>query len=254
MYPRIGQNLIPVSPVGAIKPLNSPVTLPEMTSEEVTYADLRFMTLEKSQDQELQTARAKDSPSPSSCWRLATLALGVFCLSSVAAAGVLAAKFILVCHLVRERDENFTLQKAIMESLNQQLELLQAQNLNLTETVKQLATSRGHKCIPCPENWLQYGENCYHFSKEWRTWTSQCDQYSLTVLTLSGLGCLATELRDPGYGRMDQLSPLISDRLPITHWLINVGKPPSESLYAVVGQMGSSSRELLYQPVTFSMG
>ncbi|PKU33987.1 hypothetical protein llap_15709 [Limosa lapponica baueri] len=135
------QNLIPVSPVGATKLLTSPVTLPEMTGEEVTYADLRFTTLEKSQ--ELQTARAKDSPSPSSCWRLATVALGVFCLSSVVAAGVLAARFILVCHLVRERDENFTLQKAIMESLNQQLELLQAQNLNLTETVKQLATSRG---------------------------------------------------------------------------------------------------------------
>lgn len=49
----------------------------------------------------------------------------------------------LVCHLVRERDENFTLQKAIMERLNQQLELLQAQNLNLTETVKQLAASGG---------------------------------------------------------------------------------------------------------------
>lgn len=32
-----------------------------MTSEEVTYADLRFITLEKSQDQELQTARAKGS-------------------------------------------------------------------------------------------------------------------------------------------------------------------------------------------------
>ncbi|XP_076184910.1 C-type lectin domain family 1 member A-like [Aptenodytes patagonicus] len=141
-----------------------------MTSEEVTYANLKFTTLEKSQDQELQTTRAKDSPSPSSCWRLATVALGVFCLSSVAAAGVLAARFILVCQLLRERDENFTLQKAIMESLNQQLELLQAQNLNLTETVKQLATSRGHKCIPCPEKWLQYGENCYHFSNEWKTW------------------------------------------------------------------------------------
>ncbi|KAM7127238.1 LOW QUALITY PROTEIN: C-type lectin domain family 7 member A-like [Ciconia maguari] len=158
-----------------------------MTSEEVTYADLRFMTLEKSQDQELQTTRAKDSPSPSSCWRLATLALGVFCLSSVAAAGVLAAKFILVCHLVQERDENFTLQKAIMESLNQQLELLQAQNLNLTETVKQLATSRGHKCIPCPENWLQYGENCYHFSKEWRTWQeskAQCSALESRLLKI----------------------------------------------------------------------
>ncbi|XP_030906055.1 oxidized low-density lipoprotein receptor 1 [Melopsittacus undulatus] len=132
-----------------------------MTSEEVTYADLKFMTLEKFQDQELQTAAAKDSSSPSSCWRLATMVLGVFCLSSVAAAGVLAAK----C-----KDENFTLQKAVMESLNQQLELLQAQNLNLTETVKQLATHRGHKCIPCPENWLQYGENCYFFSEEWKTW------------------------------------------------------------------------------------
>lgn len=50
---------------------------------------------------------------------------------------------ILVCHLEHERDENFTLQKAFMESLSQQLELLQAQNLNLTGTVKQLATSRG---------------------------------------------------------------------------------------------------------------
>lgn len=50
---------------------------------------------------------------------------------------------ILVCHTVHERDENFTLQKAIMENLSQQLEHLQAQNLNLSETVKQLATSRG---------------------------------------------------------------------------------------------------------------
>ncbi|XP_009464002.1 PREDICTED: NKG2-F type II integral membrane protein [Nipponia nippon] len=158
-----------------------------MTSEEVTYADLRFMTPEKSQDQELRTARVKDSLSPSSYWRLATVALGVFCLSSVAAAGVLAARFILVCHLVHERDENFTLQKAIMESLNQQLELLQAQNLNLTETVKQLATSRGHKCIPCPENWLQYGENCYHFSKEWKTWQeskAQCSALDSRLLKI----------------------------------------------------------------------
>ncbi|KAM6144520.1 C-type lectin domain family 7 member A-like [Phoenicopterus ruber ruber] len=156
-------------------------------TEEVTYADLRFMTLEKSQDQELQTARTKDSPRPSSYWQLATVVLGVFCLSSVVAAGVLAARFILVSHLVRETDENFTLQKAIVESLNQQLELLQAQNLNLTETVKQLAASRGHKCIPCPENWLQYGENCYRFSKEWKTWQeskAQCSALESRLLKI----------------------------------------------------------------------
>uniref|UniRef100_A0A8B9IL43 C-type lectin domain-containing protein n=1 Tax=Anser cygnoides TaxID=8845 RepID=A0A8B9IL43_ANSCY len=29
---------------------------------------------------------------------------------------------------------------------------------------------QGYKCTPCPETWLQYGENCYYFSKEWKTW------------------------------------------------------------------------------------
>lgn len=47
---------------------------------------------------------------------------------------------------------------------------------------------------------------------------------------------------------------LPADRLPITHLLINLGKPPPESLYAIVGQVGTSSRELFYQPVTLSMG
>ncbi|XP_071599818.1 oxidized low-density lipoprotein receptor 1-like [Heliangelus exortis] len=158
-----------------------------MTSEEVTYADLKFMKLEKSPDQKFQTSRVKDSSSLSSCWRLATVVLGIFCLTSVVAAGVLAARFTLVCHLEHERDENFTLQKALMESLNQQLELLQAQNLNLTETVKQLATSRGQKCIPCPDNWLQYGENCYHFSKEWKTWQeskAQCSALESRLLKI----------------------------------------------------------------------
>ncbi|XP_010078217.1 PREDICTED: C-type lectin domain family 12 member A-like [Pterocles gutturalis] len=156
-------------------------------TEEVMYADLRFMAPEKSQDQDLQTARPKDSPSPSSFWRLATVAFGVFCLSSVVAAGVLAARFILVCHPGRERDENFTLQKAIVESLSQQLELLRAQNLNLTETVKQLANSRGRVCIPCPDNWLQHGENCYRFSKEWKTWQeskAQCSALESTLLKI----------------------------------------------------------------------
>ncbi|XP_038029063.1 C-type lectin domain family 1 member A-like [Anas platyrhynchos] len=139
-------------------------------TEEVTYADLKFVTLEKLQTKDIQTARAKGSRSRSSCWQLAAMVIGVICLSSVVATGVLAAKFILVCHTVHERDENFTLQKAIMENLSQQLEHLQAQNLNLSETIKQLATSRGYKCTPCPETWLQYGENCYYFSKEWKTW------------------------------------------------------------------------------------
>lgn len=33
-----------------------------------------------------------------------------------------------------------------------------------------LSRFQGHQCTPCPETWLQHGENCYRFSKEWRTW------------------------------------------------------------------------------------
>ena len=46
---------------------------------------------------------------------------------------------------------------------------------------------QGHKCIPCPENWLQYGENCYHFSKEWKTWQeseAQCSALESRLLKI----------------------------------------------------------------------
>ncbi|KAM6384293.1 oxidized low-density lipoprotein receptor 1-like [Alca torda] len=216
-----------------------------MTSEEVTYADLRFTTLEKSQDQELHTARAKDSPSPSSCWRLATVALGVFCLSSVVAAGVLAARFILVCHLVREREENFTLQKALMESLNQQLELLQAQNLNLTETVKQLATSRGHKCIPCPENWLQYGEDCYYFSKEWKTWQeskAQCSALESRLLKIESKEELDFVMRSAQFYSSYSFWIGLSRNGTEGPWLWEDGSAFSPDLFQI--QRGSSSPSL----------
>ncbi|KAK2515308.1 hypothetical protein Q9966_015428 [Columba livia] len=146
-------NLIPVSPVGSTKVLNSPVTLSEITAE-VTYADLRFTTLGKSQDQELQTARAKDSPGLSSCWQLATVALGVFCLSSVVTAGVLTARWIL-------QGSTRPLETAVTNKPYQVFFCFQ-----------------GNKCIPCPKNWLQYGENCYHFSNEWKTWQESKDRCS----------------------------------------------------------------------------
>lgn len=46
---------------------------------------------------------------------------------------------------------------------------------------------QGHKCIPCPENWLQYGEDCYYFSKEWKTWQeskAQCSALESRLLKI----------------------------------------------------------------------
>ncbi|XP_025049870.1 oxidized low-density lipoprotein receptor 1-like [Alligator sinensis] len=109
-------------------------TLQEM-AEEVTYADLRFMTLEQPRKQELHGANTKDAPTPSPYWRIVAVILGIFCLGFMATAGVLVVKFTQVSHLMSERE--------VQENLTQQLELLQAQNLNLSETLEQLASSRG---------------------------------------------------------------------------------------------------------------
>lgn len=66
--------------------------------------------------------------------------------------------------------------------------------------------------------------------------------------------CICYEPEAATFNRHSVIACLPADRLPITHSFINLGKPASESLYAIVGQMGSSRRELLYQPVTFFRG
>ncbi|KAM9169319.1 oxidized low-density lipoprotein receptor 1-like [Pangshura tecta] len=195
---------------------------------EVTYADLKFMTVEHPRNQEPHEAKAKESPTPSPYWRHAAVILGIFCFGLLVTAGVLSVKFTQVSHLVSEGHENLTQKREILGNLTQQLEFLQAQNLNLSETVQQLKSYRGimilscftpcaiiytytcvqkeckvdmkchqirmvaqvgksldaaidkhgdivfyfqgHRCSPCPENWLQHGENCYFLSTKWRTW------------------------------------------------------------------------------------
>ncbi|CAM2097416.1 unnamed protein product [Caretta caretta] len=59
---------------------------------EVTYADLKFMTLEQPRNQEPNEAKVKESPPPSPYWRLAAEILGIFCLGLLVTAGVLSVK------------------------------------------------------------------------------------------------------------------------------------------------------------------
>uniref|UniRef100_A0A663LXL0 C-type lectin domain-containing protein n=1 Tax=Athene cunicularia TaxID=194338 RepID=A0A663LXL0_ATHCN len=58
----------------------------------------------------------------------------------------------------------------------------------VTDKLDQVLFSfQGHKCIPCPENWIQYGENCYRFSKEWKTWQdskAQCSALESRLLKI----------------------------------------------------------------------
>uniref|UniRef100_A0A8D0FEW2 C-type lectin domain-containing protein n=1 Tax=Strix occidentalis caurina TaxID=311401 RepID=A0A8D0FEW2_STROC len=77
---------------------------------------------------------------------------------------------------------------------------------------------QGHKCIPCPENWIQYGENCYHFSKEWKTWQeskAQCSALefifliSTTALAARSRRHCLYSLMKPGVSRLLSFASLL---------------------------------------------
>ncbi|KAH0628663.1 hypothetical protein JD844_010063 [Phrynosoma platyrhinos] len=138
-------------------------------AEEVTYADLKFITLEKNKNEEFQQSKNKGL------------------VSDVAAAAsvdklivtLLWFEAMQASQRVSSQNENLTLQKEMLENLLTKLDVLQAQNLNLSETVQQLSNHRGNQ--------------------EWNLGSSYLNQPSPIILT--GLVYYAAELVDLGYGR-----------------------------------------------------
>ncbi|XP_065414768.1 C-type lectin domain family 1 member A-like [Chrysemys picta bellii] len=122
--------------------------------------------------------RSPECPSPSPQWWLIAVILEILCLALLITARVFDANSSqLSCLEAREYD-NLTQQRENLKNLTQQLECLQAQNLNLSEAVQQLASYRGSKCRLCPDKWLQHGEDCFHFSNEFKIWQKSKDYCS----------------------------------------------------------------------------
>nr|XP_056704326.1 oxidized low-density lipoprotein receptor 1 [Euleptes europaea] len=132
-------------------------------AEEVTYADLKFKTKK-------QEANGKASPLVSHHWRLVAGSLGILCLALLGVSGALSFKVLQAHQVARRQNENLTQQREMVENLLTTLNVLQDQNLNLSETLQQLSNNGGHRCNPCPERWLQRGESCYFFSNKWNSW------------------------------------------------------------------------------------
>ncbi|XP_062979088.1 oxidized low-density lipoprotein receptor 1 [Elgaria multicarinata webbii] len=156
-------------------------------AEEVTYADLKFNTLEQNKEEEFQETITSESPSVSHHWRPAAVILGMVCLGLLGAAATMGFKVMQASQRVSNQNENLTLQKEMLETLFTKLNVLQAQNLNLSETVQRLSYYRGLQCSPCPERWQQRGEKCYFFSAKWNSWEeskAQCTTLNSRLLKI----------------------------------------------------------------------
>ncbi|XP_077678502.1 oxidized low-density lipoprotein receptor 1-like [Eretmochelys imbricata] len=113
-------------------------------------------------------------------WWLIAVILEILCLALLITARVFDANSSQMSCLETREHDNLTQQRENLENLTQQLELLQAQNLNLSEAVQQLTEEimMGSKCCLCPDKWLQHGEDCYHFSNEFKIWQKNKDYCS----------------------------------------------------------------------------
>ncbi|XP_042304283.1 oxidized low-density lipoprotein receptor 1 [Sceloporus undulatus] len=139
-------------------------------AEEVTYADLTFITLAKNKNEDFQQTKSKASSTVKHHWRSVAVSLGILCLVLLGAAGTMGFKAMQASQKMSSQNDNLTLQKEMLENLLTKLDVLQAKNQNLSETLQQLSNHRGRQCSPCPEKWLQRGENCYFLSAKWNTW------------------------------------------------------------------------------------
>uniref|UniRef100_A0A6J0VFP9 Oxidized low-density lipoprotein receptor 1-like n=1 Tax=Pogona vitticeps TaxID=103695 RepID=A0A6J0VFP9_9SAUR len=156
-------------------------------AEEVTYADLKFTNPEQHKKKGSQKTITKASTSISHYWRPAAVGLGLFGLVLLGVTGTLSFKVLQASHSVSSQNENLTLQKKMLEILLTKLNVLQVQNRNLSETVQQLSNYRGNRCGPCPEKWLQRGENCYFFTMKWNSWEegkAQCTALNSRLLKI----------------------------------------------------------------------
>ncbi|XP_060049484.1 C-type lectin domain family 7 member A-like [Erinaceus europaeus] len=106
---------------------------------ELIYSNLKFPHSSKpKRRQKAETTKRKEHPVPSSPWRVIAVVLGIICLLLMLSWGLFAA---LRAFGSQETDSN-------------------------QEYIRNYPT--------CPDNWHQYGKNCYHFARNLLPW-KECD-------------------------------------------------------------------------------
>ncbi|CAM4437185.1 natural killer cells antigen CD94-like [Lepidochelys kempii] len=131
-----------------------------MSKQEVIYTEVKCHTSEQQRRQRPGNSESKDSPTPSSPWWIIAVILGVLYLISLGAVVALIAKFFQDSH----PSENFG-----------QLGNAYQQQQTKTPGQESHKETGGSKFSPCPENWRQHGDYCYHFPTTWKTWQESKD-------------------------------------------------------------------------------
>ncbi|XP_045695726.1 C-type lectin domain family 1 member A isoform X2 [Phyllostomus hastatus] len=128
-----------------------------------------------------------ENPPPSSAWRPVALTLLLLCLVLLIGLAALGFVFFQFYQLSNTQKDSISTMEENLGNLSQQLQSLQAQKRKLVETLQRVAEkfcrelynkTGEHRCSPCPEKWKWYGDKCYQFYKESKSW-QDCDYFCI---------------------------------------------------------------------------
>ncbi|KAB0385986.1 hypothetical protein FD755_000942, partial [Muntiacus reevesi] len=134
-----------------------------------------------------------EPPVPSHGWRQGALAVTLLCLLLLIGLGVLGGmcmeKLNKLQNVKEELQRNVSLQ--LMQNTNSSQKIR-----NLSIKLEEIATKlcrelyikhRGHKCKPCPEEWMWHDNSCYlkrNMEKTWQKSDEICSDYNASLLTI----------------------------------------------------------------------